>query len=512
MPWHKAGTVSVTQNSNAVIGTNTAFIANIRVGDGFRGPDGGWYEVTNVASDTAISISPNYQGATSGAGGYAIAPLQGYVKESADRLRALVLQYGDKLAALGTTGNYDILPVAKGGTGANSADNAVSSLGFMAGTMYPKFGGAGFAASVGGYNLQGGYIGWNTGGTSISGAMNFICNRGNGSGGFTWSSVNGDNTQQGPAMTLTYSGALSVPTSLSVPVATVSTSITAPLATITNITATSLSVSKIDNLANLTSPITISPTSSNGSQFGSSLIIRGAPLVNSWARTDLINTQVSGSFITYLDSTGLAALRNEAGGAIEFWTGGTRRLFIGAGGVTQPGQDAAYSVGSASLRYTTAFLSSGAISTSDAREKTPVRGMSESEIAAAKDLAKEIGFYQFLSAVEEKGADARQHCGMTVQRAIEVMRSHGLEPMNYSFICHNEWEQETREHPAQYEQTPVFDAESGETTYEKGDLKSEAWTEVLIEKGDRYSFRSDGLLTFIASGFEARLAALEAKA
>ncbi|RMM32441.1 tail fiber domain-containing protein, partial [Pseudomonas amygdali] len=382
----------------------------------------------------------------------------------------------------------------------------------MAGTMYPKFGGAGFAASVGGYNLQGGYIGWNTGGTSISGAMNFICNRGNGSGGFTWSSVNGDNTQQGPAMTLTYSGALSVPTSLSVPVATVSTSITAPLATITNITATSLSVSKIDNLANLTSPITISPTSSNGSQFGSSLIIRGAPLVNSWARTDLINTQVSGSFITYLDSTGLAALRNEAGGAIEFWTGGTRRLFIGAGGVTQPGQDAAYSVGSASLRYTTAFLSSGAISTSDAREKTPVRGMSESEIAAAKDLAKEIGFYQFLSAVEEKGADARQHCGMTVQRAIEVMRSHGLEPMNYSFICHNEWEQETREHPAQYEQTPVFDAESGETTYEKGDLKSEAWTEVLIEKGDRYSFRSDGLLTFIASGFEARLAALEAKA
>ncbi|KKY51438.1 l-shaped tail fiber protein (ltf protein) [Pseudomonas amygdali pv. tabaci str. ATCC 11528] len=487
MPWHKAGTVSVTQNSNAVIGTNTAFIANSRVGDGFRGPDGGWYEVTNVASDTAISISPNYQGATSGAGGYAIAPLQGYVKESADRLRALVLQYGDKLAALGTTGNYDILPVAKGGTGANSADNAVSSLGFMAGTMYPKFGGAGFVASAGGYNLQGGYIGWNTGGSSLSGSMNFICNRGGGVGGFTWQSVNADNTQQGPAMTLTYAGALAVPVSLSVP--------------------------RIDNLATTTAPLSISPTASNSSALNASLIVRGAPIVNSWARLDLANTQLpaGANLITYLDSTGLAVMRNDGGGSIEFWTGGTRRLFIGAGGVTQPGQDNTYSVGSGSIRYTTAFLSSGAISTSDAREKTPVRGMSESEIAAAKDLAKEIGFYQFLSAVEEKGADARQHCGMTVQRAIEVMRSHGLEPMNYSFICHNEWEQETREHPAQYEQTPVFDAESGETTYEKGDLKSEAWTEVLIEKGDRYSFRSDGLLTFIASGFEARLAALEAK-
>ena len=117
MPWYKSGTVSVTQNSNAVIGTGTAFIANSRVGDGFRGPDGGWYEVINIASDTAMSISPNYQGATNGAGVYALAPLQGYVKDSADTLRALVNTYGSKLAALGTTGNYDVLPASKGGTG-----------------------------------------------------------------------------------------------------------------------------------------------------------------------------------------------------------------------------------------------------------------------------------------------------------------------------------------------------------------------------------------------------------
>ena len=117
MPWYKAGTVSVVLNSNAVIGTGTAFIANSRVGDAFRGPDGGWYEVTNIASDTALSISPNYQGATNAAGTYALAPMQGYVKDSADTLRALVNLYGAKLAALGTTGNYDILPPNKGGTG-----------------------------------------------------------------------------------------------------------------------------------------------------------------------------------------------------------------------------------------------------------------------------------------------------------------------------------------------------------------------------------------------------------
>lgn len=129
MPWYKSGLVSVVLNSNAVIGTGTAFIANSRVGDAFRGPDGGWYEVTNIASNTAMSISPNYQGATNSAGSYALAPLQGYVKDSADALRAFVNLYGVKLAALGTTGNYDILPVTKGGTGGTDQAAARSGLG-----------------------------------------------------------------------------------------------------------------------------------------------------------------------------------------------------------------------------------------------------------------------------------------------------------------------------------------------------------------------------------------------
>jgi hypothetical protein len=103
MPWYKSGTVSVVQNSNAVIGTGTAFIANSRVGDAFRGPDGGWYEVTNIASDTALSISPNYQGVTAASGAYALSPMQGYVKDSADALRALVNQFGGVLAVLGET-------------------------------------------------------------------------------------------------------------------------------------------------------------------------------------------------------------------------------------------------------------------------------------------------------------------------------------------------------------------------------------------------------------------------
>lgn len=224
MPWYKTGTVAVTQNSNAVIGTNTAFIANGRVGDGIRLPDGGWYEVTNIASDTAMSISPNYQGATNGAGGYALAPLQGYVKDSADALRALVNQFGAKLAALRSTGNYDILPVDKGGTGGASAADARKGLelGTVAVENTVPVGKGGTGRTDGRvvfselgvqqasalYNVQGLYMGWNSTGT---GEGHFIVNRGGGAGGFTWRSVNGANTATGPSMSYSYDGLLSVP-------------------------------------------------------------------------------------------------------------------------------------------------------------------------------------------------------------------------------------------------------------------------------------------------------------
>lgn len=106
MPWYSAGTVAVTNNSPTVTGSGTSFSANARVGDAFRGPDGLWYEVTNVASATVISIKPNYQGATNATGSYAIAPMQGYVKDSADALRGFVNQYGAQLAGLGPLASW----------------------------------------------------------------------------------------------------------------------------------------------------------------------------------------------------------------------------------------------------------------------------------------------------------------------------------------------------------------------------------------------------------------------
>ena len=129
MPWLRAGTVAVTNGSTTVTGTNADFAANARTGDSFVGPDGFSYEVANVASATVISILPAYKGPTASGAAYAIMPVQGYDKMLSDAFNNLNNQFGPKLAALGTTGNYDVLPVTKGGTGGTTQATAQAGLG-----------------------------------------------------------------------------------------------------------------------------------------------------------------------------------------------------------------------------------------------------------------------------------------------------------------------------------------------------------------------------------------------
>lgn len=147
MPWYRVGKVAITAGQTTVTGTGTNFPANARVGDAFQGPDGRWYEVTNIASATVISILPAYLGATVAAGAYGLAPMQGYVKESADRLRQLVDQFGATLAGLGSVSTENVVPVAKGGTGGTTPALARAGL---------QLGSAAVAAIVGSVSQAGG--------------------------------------------------------------------------------------------------------------------------------------------------------------------------------------------------------------------------------------------------------------------------------------------------------------------------------------------------------------------
>lgn len=154
-------------------------------------------------------------------------------------------------------------------------------------------------------------------------------------------------------------------------------------------------------------------------------------------------------------------------------------------GAMYPGTDNTQNLGAGGSRWKEVFAGNGVINTSDARTKTPVRKFTDAEMNAAKQIGQEIGVFKFLDAVAEKGDAARNHIGMTVQRAIEIMKNNGLDPIAYGFICHDEW-------PNEYETQP------------------NGMKKLIKKSGDSYGFRYHQLAMFIARGFEARLAKLEA--
>ncbi len=128
--WYRIGTVSVTNNSPTVTGAGTDFVANVRAGDAFRGPDGAWYEVINAASASSMSITPNYQGSSTSGAAYAVAPMQGYVKTSADMLRQFVTEYGDQLENLGTLAGQDAANVTVGNFHVTGAMDSLGDVSF----------------------------------------------------------------------------------------------------------------------------------------------------------------------------------------------------------------------------------------------------------------------------------------------------------------------------------------------------------------------------------------------
>ena len=153
--------------------------------------------------------------------------------------------------------------------------------------------------------------------------------------------------------------------------------------------------------------------------------------------------------------------------ALEKLTVNGRASFAG---YIYPATDNAFSCGLGGNRWSVVYAATGTINTSDAREKTPVRNLTNTEITAAQQLATEIGAYKWLSAVAEKGENAREHIGMTVQRAIEIMEANGLSPFNYGFICYDE-----------------------------------------NKEMNRYSFRMDELTMFISRGQQAMITTLQSQ-
>jgi hypothetical protein len=139
-------------------------------------------------------------------------------------------------------------------------------------------------------------------------------------------------------------------------------------------------------------------------------------------------------------------VRPSAGGSLvdiaDFHVAG-----VNIGGVLQvdaiqPRLDDSFDLGAASLRFDDVYASNGVIQTSDAREKSPLRPLSEAEQRAIRSVIAGIGAFQWLSAVAEKGQDARLHCGVTAQAVKQAFEAEGLDPHRYALFCADALEEE----------------------------------------------------------------------
>jgi hypothetical protein len=98
-----------------------------------------------------------------------------------------------------------------------------------------------------------------------------------------------------------------------------------------------------------------------------------------------------------------------------------------------PGHDNRLSLGRASRRWTQIYAANGAISTSDAREKTNIHAITDSVLDAWSDVR--FVAYQWKESVEDKGSNARTHFGVIAQHIKDVFSRHGLDAFDYGVLC-----------------------------------------------------------------------------
>lgn len=166
-------------------------------------------------------------------------------------------------------------------------------------------------------------------------------------------------------------------------------------------------------------------------------------------------------------------LRNPAFDDIGIYTGGTERLHITSFGTLYPTTDNIVSCGAAANRWSVVYAGTGAINTSDDREKLYL-SVIDAEHAVAIELKGLMKKFKYRDAVEKKGENARIHFGASAQTVKATFEKHGLNADEYGMLCYDEWEASDE----------VKDAD--------GNVIREA-----ISAGNRYGLRYDELLSFI---------------
>jgi hypothetical protein len=167
---------------------------------------------------------------------------------------------------------------------------------------------------------------------------------------------------------------------------------------------------------------------------------------------DLSNATVASS-----TSAAVLNVKSAPGGVV--WTQTSATYFY-------PGLDNVLDLGGPSNRWTTVYADTGAINTSDEREKQDIKDLSDLERQVAVCIKGLIKSFRFKDSVAKKGDKARIHFGVMAQQVAEAFKIVGLNPDNYALFCYDEWEDDEN---------------------------------IGIKAGNRYGIRYDELLAFVIS-------------
>lgn len=186
-------------------------------------------------------------------------------------------------------------------------------------------------------------------------------------------------------------------------------------------------------------------------------------------------------------------------------------------GDVKPYLDNVNALGGPDNRFTTAYLGSNPIVTSNGEKKTEPVVFDDAFLDAWGDV--HYIMYQWLDAVQLKGNDARIHFGVIAQQIRDVFIAHGLMDENstdcrYAVLCYDKYPRMTDMVFSHNEIVEHTDDEGNVTTTEEP-----VYTEVVIhEEGEEWGVRPDGIFFAEAAyqrrkleRIEARLSALEQK-
>ena len=109
------------------------------------------------------------------------------------------------------------------------------------------------------------------------------------------------------------------------------------------------------------------------------------------------------------------------------------------GGSLRPTTDNNRALGNADNRWSVLYAATGAINTSDERDKLNIRKPSDAVLDAWDGVEWKI--YQLKDSVDEKGdKNARIHAGIVAQDVSDSFSAQGIDACRFGLFCHDEWE------------------------------------------------------------------------